>query len=110
MIGELSYENKVTSLWQYGIGKKSMVIHVSVAETGSGTEEISHVMTPAGADGNPDGSRAKTRTAVIRDGEAEIPFPEDFNGTILITCADAAGNAADSVTVSATGKFVDGEG
>ncbi len=102
VIGTLTYENKEANLWQYIIGKKSMIIHVPVEETGSGVKQISYTMTPEDAGGNPDSSKTRTKTASVANGEAQITFAENFKGTITITCADTAGNAADSVTVDAS--------
>lgn len=102
--GDLTYENKAASLWQWIIGKKSMVIHVPVTDNdnsgnaGSGVREITYTMTPAG------GSAQEPKTAAVQKGEAKITFAEDFKGDISIACTDAAGNAASSVTVSTAGS------
>lgn len=103
MIGTLTYENKVTTLWNWIIGKTSMVIHVPVTDTGSGVTEIRYTLTPKDAAGNPDASQAVEKTATVRDGKAKITFDKDFRGTIAITCTDAAGNAADGVTIDTAG-------
>lgn len=99
VIGTLTYENKVVSLWNWIIGKKSMIVHVPVTDTGSGVTEISCILTPRDAAGNLNSSRAVTKTATVTDGEAKITFDDAFRGTITITCTDAAGNAAAGVTV-----------
>ena len=99
-IGTLTYENEAhLNFWHWIIGKTSMIIHVPVADTGSGVTEISFCLTPRDAAGNPDSSSAVTKTATVTDGEAKITFDKDFRGTIAISCTDAAGNAADGVTV-----------
>ena len=99
MIGTLTYENKVTTLWNWIIGKTSMVIHVPVTDTGSGVTEISYTLTPRDAAGNLDESSAVEKTAAVTNGEAKITFDKDFRGIIAITCKDVADNAADGVTV-----------
>lgn len=104
VLGPLSYENKAATLWQWIIGKKSMIIHVPVSDDGSGVTQICYVMTPADADGSYDDSRKEEKTAAVVDGQAKITFPQEeayqgFRGRIVITCTDLAGNAADSVTV-----------
>lgn len=104
VIGPLTYENQAANLWQYIIGKTSLIIHVPVTETGSGVKKISYTMTPEGADGNPDSGKTQTKTEDVRDGESKIAFSEDFRGTITITCTDKAGNDADSVTVGIAGN------
>lgn len=107
VLGPLSYENKAATLWQWIIGKKSMIIHVPVSDDGSGVTQIRYVMTPADADGSYDDSRKEEKTAAVVDGQAKITFPQEeayqgFRGRIVITCTDLAGNAADSVTVGMT--------
>lgn len=111
VIGELTYENKVTNLLNWIIGKKSLIIRVPVVDAGSGVTQITYTATPMDADGNPDSSRAETKkVSVTKNGngetEAKITFAEDFKGTIIITCSDAAGNTADSVTVGTNGGGV----
>ncbi len=104
VIGTLTYEKKAKDFLDWIIGKKSMIIHVPVTETGSGVTEISYTLTPRGADGNLDGSRAAEKKVTVKDGEAEITFEKDFRGTITIDCTDRAGNAADSVTIGTAGS------
>lgn len=97
VIGTITYENKTANLWDWIIGRTSMIVHVPVTDTGSGVSEISYTLTPEDAAGNSDSSY----TAEVSDGEAEITFAADFRGTIAITCTDAVGNAADGVTIGA---------
>lgn len=102
VIGKLAYDNAVyTNLWHWIIGKKSIVIHVPVTDTGSGVEKISYTMTPRDAAGNLDSNSAEKKTAAVTNGEAKITFDKDFRGTITINCTDKAGNAADSMTIGA---------
>ena len=106
VIGELTYANKAADLWQWIIGKKSLLIYVPVTDTGSGVTQISYTMAPVDAGGNPMNNQAETKTASVKNGTATISFNQDFKGTIVITCTDAAGNQADSVTVSAGGGVI----
>ncbi len=100
VIGTLIYENEAhLNFWHWIIGKKSMIIHVPVTDTGSGVTKISYTLTPRDAAGNLDSSKAETKTEAVTNGEAKITFDKDFRGTIAISCTDGAGNAADSVTV-----------
>lgn len=101
VIGTITYENKTANLWDWIIGKTSMIVHVPVTDAGSGVTEISYTMTPRDAAGNLDSSSAKTDTVTVSDGEAKITFAADFRGTIMINCTDATGNKADSVTIGA---------
>lgn len=92
VIGTLTYENAVhLNLWHWIIGKTNMVIHVPVTDTGSGADKITYTLTTGGM--------AEVKTAAVQNGEAEIPFSEDFKGTISITCTDKAGNTSAGVTV-----------
>ncbi len=104
VFGTITYENKVTTLWNWIIGKKSMVIHVPVTDTGSGVTEIRYTLTPKDAAGNLDTSQAVEKTAAVRDGEAKITFDKDFRGIIAISCTDVAGNPAADVTIDTAGK------
>ncbi len=101
VIGELTYENQAANLWQWIIGKKSLLIHVPVTDEGSGVTRISYTMRPADA-----GGQQETKTASIKSGQATISFDKDFKGTITITCTDTAGNSADSVTINAGGGVI----
>lgn len=107
VIGTLTYENKAKDFLDWIIGKKSMVVHVPVTDTGSGVDKISYKQTPRKADGTLDSASEKTETAEVRDGEAKITFDKDFRGIITITCTDKAGNAADSVTIGTEGVIVE---
>ncbi len=103
-IGTLTYEDKAKDFLDWIIGKKSMIIHVPVTDTGSGVTEISCTLTPRGADGDLDEGRAAEKKVTVKDGKAQITFDKDFCGTITIGCTDRAGNGADSVTVGTTGS------
>ncbi len=46
VIGTLTYENKAKDFLDWIIGKKSMIIHVPVTDTGSGVDKISYKQTP----------------------------------------------------------------
>ncbi len=107
VIGELTYANKAADLWQWIIGKKSLLIYVPVTDAGSGVTQIRYTMTPVDAGGNPVTNQAETKeTPVNNSGLATISFDKDFKGNISITCEDAAGNQADSVTASAGGGVI----
>ncbi|MCM1088850.1 MAG: InlB B-repeat-containing protein, partial [Muribaculaceae bacterium] len=99
VIGAITYENKAANLWNWIIGKKSLIIHVPVMDEGSGVAQITYTSTS-------DGGTAVTGTADVKNGGAQIKFSADFKGTITISCTDAAGNTADSVTIGASGGGV----
>ena len=106
VIGTLTYENKAKDFLDWIIGKKSMIVHVPVTDTGSGVAQIGYTLTPGNADGTLAGNGAETKTAAVTNGEAKITFDKDFRGTITIGCTDRAGNAADSMTIGADGGGV----
>lgn len=101
VIGAIAYENKAADLWNWIIGKKSLIIHVPVTDGGSGVTQITYVATPRNSVGNLDSGKAVTKTVSVKDGEAKITFDADFRGTIAISCTDVAGNAADDVAIGA---------
>ncbi len=106
VIGTLTYENKAKDFLDWIIGKKSMIVHVPVTDTGSGVEKISCTLTPRDAAGNLNVDKAEKKTAAVTNGEAKITFDKDFRGIITIGCTDRAGNAADSMTIGADGGGV----
>lgn len=97
VIGTLTYNYEPKNLWQWLMGKETLVITVPVAEEGSGADEITYTVTQ-------EGGFAESKTAPVRDGFAQITVPADFKGTIYITCTDKAGNISLGVTVGAAGK------
>lgn len=97
VIGTLTYNYEPKNLWDWLIGKESLIITVPVTEEGSGADEISYTMTP-------EGGSTESKTAGIKNGSAEITVSADFKGTISITCTDKAGNTSPGVTVGTSGK------
>ena len=91
-IGTLSYSYQPKNLWQWLIGKESLIITVPVTEEGSGVDEIVYIVTE-------EGSTASTDTSEIVDGVAKITVSADFKGTIVLFCTDKAGNTSSSVAV-----------
>lgn len=65
VIGKLTYANKAADLWQWIIGKKSLLIYVPVTDAGSGVTQISYTMTPVDAAGNSVNSQAETKTTSV---------------------------------------------
>ena len=97
VIGLLQYSYQPKNLWDWLIGRDSLVITVPVTEEGSGADEITCIVTP-------EGGPAATKTPAIVNGEATLTVSADFKGTILISCTDKNGNTSASVTV---GKDLD---
>ncbi len=112
--GEASYEIGHKNLLDWIIRKESLLITVPVTDmgsdgkAGSGVESVAYTLTPVGADGNSDESKAIDGNAKIKkvsDGEftAEIAVPADFKGTVKVTAADEAGNIAAEKTLGVDG-------
>ncbi len=94
VIGTLGYSYQPKNLWQWLIGKDSLIITVPVTEEGSGADQITYTLTP-------EGGTVSEETSAITNGEAKITIPADFKGTVAIVCTDKAGNTSASVTVGA---------
>ncbi len=94
VIGDLSYSYQPKNLWQWLIGKESLIITVPVTEEGSGADEITYTVTS-------ENGTVQNKTEEIKNGTAVITVDTDLKGTILITCTDQAGNTSSGVTVGA---------
>lgn len=97
-LGAVAYNYEPKTLWQWLIGRDSLVITVPVSDHagGSGVTELSYVIMP-------EGEEAVEQTVSIRDGAAQITVSADFKGNISLGCRDLAGNAADGKSVAADG-------
>ncbi len=93
VLGTLSYSYEPKNLWQWLIGKESLIITVPVTEEGSGADQITYEMTSK--DGN-----TSSDTAEIKNNIAKIIVDADFKGTIRITCTDKAGNISAEKTAN----------
>ncbi len=93
VLGALSYSYEPKNLWQWLIGKESLIITVPVTEEGSGADQITYEMTSK--DGN-----TSNNTAEIKNNIAKIIVDADFKGTIRITCTDKAGNISAEKTAN----------
>lgn len=103
VIGEITFEQKAANIFDWIIGKKSLILHIPVTEEGSGADEVTYTVTPASG-------TAKNAAARIEEGVAEIVLSADWKGSITdIKCTDAAGNASDtkSITGAANGIIVE---
>lgn len=94
VIGELSYSYAPKNIKNWLVGKDSLTITAPVTEEGSGADEITYTVTPAG--GEP-----VVKTSPITDGAAQIAVSADFKGTVTIACTDKADNTSQSVTAGA---------
>lgn len=94
VLGTLSYSYDPKNLWQWLIGKESLIITVPVTEEGSGADQITYKITP-------ENGSTSMNAAEIKNGAAKIIIDADFKGTISITCTDKAGNISADKTASA---------
>ncbi len=106
VLGEISYNEDYTSLWNWIIKKDSLIITIPVTEKGSGVEKVEYTLTPE--NGNSEDKTAKLKTASNGAGvEAEIVIAPDYKGSITnITAIDYAGNRSDTKTIGAGGGGV----
>ena len=103
VIGEITFEQKAANVFEWIIGRKSLILCIPVTENGSGAQEISYTITPASG-------TAQNATAKIEKGLAKITLSADWKGKITdIKCTDAAGNDSDtkSITGAANGFIVE---
>ena len=94
VIGPLSYNYQPKNLWDWLIGKESLIVTVPVTEEGSGADQIEYTVTP-------EGGKVQKKTAKLTRGSAQITVDADFKGTIFIICTDYDGNISSSVIVGA---------
>ena len=103
VIGEITFEQKAANVFEWIIGRKSLILCIPVTESGSGAQEISYTITP-------ESGTAQNATAKIEKGLAKITLSADWKGKITdIKCTDAAGNDSDtkSITGAANGFIVE---
>ena len=94
VIGEITFEQKAANVFEWIIGRQSLILCIPVTENGSGAEEISYTITP-------ESGTAEDKTAKLEKGVAKITFSADWKGKITdIKCTDAAGNVSDTKSIS----------
>ncbi len=105
-LGELSYNEGYTNIWNWIIQKESLIISIPITETGSGVKQVDYILTP-------EGKTAQTKQAKLITGPggngvtAQIAVDADFKGKITdIVAMDYAGNVSDSKDVNAGGNGV----
>lgn len=104
VLGEISYNEDYTSLWNWIIKKDSLIITIPVTEEGSGVEKVEYTLTAE--NGNTENKAAKLKTDAAGV-EAEIVIAPDYKGSITgITAVDYVGNRSDTKAVGASGGGV----
>ena len=71
VIGEITVGQKAANIFDWIIGKESLIVYIPVTENGSGADEISYTITPASG-------TAQDTTEGIVDGLAKITLSADF--------------------------------
>ncbi len=101
-LANMSIENGEKNLWDWIVGKKSMIIKIPAADitdAGSGIDKVSYTAIP-------DSGAQQTKTISVKDGCYEIALNAEFAGTIELTAKDMAGNTVQISLVAADGKIV----
>lgn len=95
-------ENGTKNLWNWIIGKKSMIIKIPAADITdafSGIAEVTYTAVP-------DSGQEQTRKIEEQDGYYQIALNEEFTGKIRLTIEDKAGNSAQVSLVTEDGRIV----
>lgn len=98
----MTVENGTKNLWDWIIGKKSMMIKIPVAgitETLSGVAEVSYTAES-------DNGTTQTGTIHAQDGYYQIALHAEFSGTIKLTVKDKAGHTTQASLTAASGKVI----
>lgn len=98
----MSVTNGTKGLWNWIIGKKSMIIHIpetDITDALSGIKEVSYTAVS-------DSSAEKTRTIQVQGGSYDILLNEEFSGIIKLTAKDRAGNSTEVSLTAAGGKVI----
>ena len=106
VIGEITFEQKTANIFEWIIGRKSLILYIPVTEEGSGAEEVAYTITTI----TPASGTVQNAAARLEDGVAEITLSADWKGSITgIKCTDAAGNVSDtkSITGASNGIIVE---
>lgn len=101
-LSNMSVTNGTKGLWNWIIGKKSMVIHISEADITdalSGIKEVTYTAVP-------DDGAQQTQTIRVKGGSYEISLNAEFSGIIKLTAQDKAGNSTEVSLTTAGGKVV----
>lgn len=101
-LSNMSVTNGTKGLFNWIIGKKSMIIRIpetDVTDALSGIREVSYTAVP-------DSGTQQTQTIQAQGGSYEISLNAEFSGTIKLTAKDKAGNAAEVSLTAEGGKVV----
>lgn len=98
----MSVTNGTKGLWNWIIGKKSMIIRIpetGITDALSGVKEVSYTAVS-------DSGAEQTRTIQVQGGSYDISMNAEFSGTIKLTAKDKAGNSTEVSLTAAGGKVI----
>lgn len=101
-LSNMSVTNGTKGLWNWIIGKKSMIIHIpetDITDALSGIKEVTYTAVP-------DDGAQQTQTIRVKGGSYEISLNAEFSGIIKLTAQDKAGNSTEVSLTTAGGKVV----
>ncbi|MBD5522447.1 MAG: leucine-rich repeat protein [Lachnospiraceae bacterium] len=101
-LADITVENGTNNLWNWIIGKKSMIITIpasDITDALSGIAEVTYTATP-------DSGTEQTGTIRAQGGYYEIALNAEFTGTIKLTAKDNAGNTTQVSLTTDGGKVI----
>lgn len=101
-LSNMSVTNGTKGLWNWIIGKKSMIIHIpetDITDALSGIKEVTYTAVP-------DDGAQQTQTIRVKGDSYEISLNAEFSGIIKLTAQDKAGNSTEVSLTTAGGKVV----
>lgn len=101
-LSNMSVTNGTKGLWNWIIGKKSMIIRIpetGITDALSGVKEVSYTAVS-------DSGAEQTRTIQVQGGSYDISMNAEFSGTIKLTAKDKAGNSTEVSLTAAGGKVI----
>ena len=101
-LSNMSVTNGTKGLWNWIIGKKSMIIRIpetGITDALSGVKEVAYTAVS-------DSGAEQTRTIQVQGGSYDISMNAEFSGTIKLTAKDKAGNSTEVSLTAAGGKVI----
>ncbi len=101
-LSNMSVENGAKNLWNWIIGKKSMIIKIpdaDITDVHSGIAKVTYTAIP-------DSGAAQTKTIRAQDSYYEIALNAEFSGTIKFKAEDRDGNITQVSLAADDGKII----
>lgn len=106
VLGEISYNEGYSNLWDWFIRRDKLLVSISVTEAGSGLSKVTYTLTP----GSMQNAESVTKEAKVEKAEAGtlytavIAIDPNYKGVIGdIQAVDVAGNVSEEKTAYANG-------